>query len=679
MTTLSPRWSVHLRMRIPIQICGLLLLLGCGDYQLFGKDESNRGRDSDTNTPNTGDDETWPKTNGEWCNGEDDDGDGLVDEEFPDTDGDGIADCLDEDCDVRVPEASEVSVEDTCAAHGGVPPEQPWAVKMEWAWRSASHDFEFKNVFTPPVVGSLNDDNFDGRVDEDDIPDVVVVASAGELESPVGVVVAFDGSTGEEHFIYEGIYAIGGVAVADVNGDGRPDILAFDDTYRPILIDGQGKLIWRSETRVYSVAPQVTVADLDADGVVDVIADNVRLNGLDGSVINWYPVSASMEFRMPAVGDVDLDGQQEVIIGNSLFEPDGKRTWTAPVQGAWGHWNAIMDADGDPYGEIAMVADGRLLIIEHNGEVIVDIAAGNDHPGAPCVADFDGDGDPEIGWASNNQFNMHELDGSVIWSRPVNDGTGLLATCSGFDFDGDGQMEVLYGDNETLFFFDGRTGSVLYSHAGHASTTIWEYPTIADVDGDGAAEVLVASNAIFSDGWTGVTVLGHLHDQWMVGGPNWHVHDFMVTNVNDDGTVPVRPIPPWQVYNMYRARPAERMLWVDLQMFVIDACFTGCKAGGLAKFAVQAVNTGSNNTQTGIEIAMYARSGDQLELLDVQLFQNRIAAGRTSETLVFEVPVTSLGTDGVVFRVDDDGGGNERHEECDETNNEAEWRDIPCE
>ena len=653
-------------------------LMGCGDYNLHGKGGVHGGIDDIPAAPNTGDESIWPKTNGEWCNGEDDDGDGLVDEEFPDTDGDGIADCVDDDCDVRLAEGSEVVVDDTCAANGGVPPENPWAIKMEWSWRAASTNAAMSNVFTPPLVGSLTDDNSDGLVDDNDDPDVVVIASGGDIEEP-GILVVLDGSTGLEHFIYEGVYPMGGIAVAEVDGDGRPDILAFDMDLKPILVSGDGVLKWTAHKSVLSRIPQVTVADLDADGVVDVVADTMRLKGTDGTLLNWFPVPGAIEFRIPAVGDVDLDGQQEVIIGNSLFEPDGSRTWIAPVQGTWGHWSAIVDVDGDPYGEVAMVADGRLLVMEDDGEILVDVEAGNDHPGAPCVADFDGDGDPEIGWASNNQFNMHELNGDVIWSRPVKDSTGLLATCSGFDFDGDGRMEVLYNDNETVFIFEGRSGSILFSHAGHASTTIWEYPTIADVDGDGSAEVLVASNQFFGSGWSGVTVLGHLDDEWMPSGPNWHVHDFMVSNVEDDGTVPIRPTPPWQVYNMYRARPAEADLWVDLQAFVVDACFTGCKEGGIAKFAVQVVNTGTNNSMTGVHVSVYARSGDKRELLETQFLDVRVPAGHSTDAVLFIVPVEELGTDGVVFKVDDDGAGNQRHEECDETNNEAEWVDIPCE
>ena len=68
-------------------------------------------------------------------------------------------------------------------------------------------------------------------------------------------------------------------------------------------------------------------------------------------------------------------------------------------------------------------------------------AAGTGQPGPPCVADFDGDGQAEIAWASSSLFNMFELDGSVLWTRSVTDASGLAA-CSGYDIDGDGAYEV---------------------------------------------------------------------------------------------------------------------------------------------------------------------------------------------------------------------------------------------
>ena len=271
---------------------------------------------------------------------------------------------------------------------------------------------------------------------------------------------------------------------------------------------------------------------------MDVIADTIRVRGTDGAILNWFPVPSAIEFRIPAVGDVNLDGIQEVVIGNSLFSPDGKRKWTAPVQGTYGHWSALVDANEDPYGEIVMVADGRLLVLEHDGSVLVDVPAGNDHPGAPCVADFDGDGAPEIGWASNNRFNLHDMDGTILWSRAVQDGTGLLATCSGFDFDGNGEMEVLYNDNNRIYILEGKTGAVLffgqspclYDHMGIPNHCRYRQRWVRR----GTRRKQYALRSWL--GWRSL-VLGHARDQWMQSGPTWHVHDYMVTNIEEDGTV----------------------------------------------------------------------------------------------------------------------------------------------
>ena len=64
---------------------------------------------------------------------------------------------------------------------------------------------------------------------------------------------------------------------------------------------------------------------------------------------------------------------------------------------------------------------------------------------SPNFADFDGDGDAEIAWASSSQFNMFELDGSIKWTQYVVDASGL-ASCSGYDINGDGAYEVLFAD-----------------------------------------------------------------------------------------------------------------------------------------------------------------------------------------------------------------------------------------
>lgn len=591
----------------------------------------------------------------------------------------------DRTCEVQTTEAQELSVDRSCAPDGGEPIDDPWRVSEGWSWRGAWWDLDSVNVFTPPLVGRVTDDDLDGRVTEADPPDVAFIAFDLEFEDDEGGrgrLWLLDGTTGAAHWSFDDVYPLGGLAMADLDGDGRNDLVTYDLDRRVLAIDADGEVLWRSTESVSNQIPMITVADLDGNGMVDVIADTVRVSGRDGRVLNPYRVSSALAYRMPAVADVNLDGRAEVLIGDTLFRADGTKLWQrVGFTGSWGHWGAILEADDDPYAEVAMVADGRLEIIEHDGSVKFSVPSGNDHPGAPCVADFDGDGEAEIAWASNNRFVLHELDGTEVWVARVADNSGLLATCSGFDFDGDGAMEILYNDNTSVYILDGATGAVRYSNPGHASTTIWEYPTIADIDDDGAAEILVASNTLNGfTGWAGITVLQHEPDQWMPAVPSWPTHDYTVTNVLQDGAVPMQPEASWQLYNVYRARPGTgRPLAIDLRATVTDVCFAGCDPDDEVKVAVQVWNAGTENSAQGVHVALYTVDGDRRELVGVQRLPRRIAGGWVSETVVFELTASEVGPDGFEVRVDDDGGGNELHpDECDETNNFGIWAEVPC-
>lgn len=583
-------------------------------------------------------------------------------------------------CTVAEHDAQPLESDRTCSADGGEPIEDPWNVRAAWAWRGVWWAPDSIHVVTPPAVLRVTDDDGNGRVDEVDPPDVAFISFDFEQEG-TGILWLVDGYSGDVHWYVEGVNALGGVAVADIDADGRAEIVTYDADRHVVAYDHDGQLEWRSDLGASSRVPMLTVADVDADGMPDVIADTMRLSGRNGSVLARFAVPSVLDMRMPAVADVDLDGQQEIVLGDALYRADGTKVWSRTgLQGPFGHWSAILEADDDPQAEIAMIAAGQLEILDHDGTVKFSVPSGNDHPGPPCVADFDGDGDAEIAWASNNRLVLHELDGTEVWARKVLDATGLLATCSGFDFDGDGAMEILYNDNINMYILDGKTGAIRYFNGDHASTTIWEYPTIADIDGDGAAEVLVASNTLngFS-GWSGITVFEHENDQWMPAGPAWPVHDYTGTHVLDDGTIPRKPEYSWQTTNTYRARPASNEPAVDLQVAVTDVCFDGCDGGDYARVAVHVWNAGTENSASGVPIALYTRDGERLELLQVHRLRRRVAGGWVSGTVVFEVPASSVGPGGFVVRVDDDGGGGQVHpEECDEDNNETQWEGSPC-
>jgi outer membrane protein assembly factor BamB len=650
----------------------LLMTAGCQEYGVNPHDDDATAPDGDDGTGTDGYD-TGIFRDGEFCNGEDDDGDGEVDEGFRDLDGDGIKDCVDGDCTVRTPEGYATEIDWSC---GGSPPEveEPWNAVIEWQWTGLPTDASMAEVTTTPVIGNLTDDNFDGIINELDIPEIVVVAF--DDDELTGHLLVLDGETGTELWWDEGYTAFGGPALADIDGDLVTDIVAFDIAGYVVALDNTGGLIWKSAIPVSTDYPQATVADVDGDGRAEVIADTLLLDGRTGKLLANFPISSTIAYRMPAVADLDLNGTAEIIIGNNVYAPDGTRLWGSTQLGTYGHWSVILDVDGDAQGEVVMIGGAQMAAFDPDGTKLWQVGVPQ-QVGPPCAADFDGDGYPEIGWSSGNSFNLHELDGTQIWTRPVVDDSGLSG-CSGFDFDADSVYEIVYSDEHTLMILDGETGSVRFSQTGHASGTIWEYPTVGDVDGDGSAElVLVSNNRWAISGWAGVTVFGHADDEWPRSGSTWHVHDFAVTNVLPNGVVPAHPIPSWQVHNLYRARPWDDEAGVDLQGIITDVCFTGCVNAAKALVSVQVINTGNIDSKAYVPLSLFSvYEGGALELLDVMVIEEPLQAGWVTDAMVFEVPAHSV-AEGLLLRVDDNGSGGQVQHECDEENNDAEWLDSP--
>jgi hypothetical protein len=295
------------------------------------------------------------------------------------------------------------------------------------------------------------------------------------------------------------------------------------------------------------------------------------------------------------------------------------------------------------------------------------------------VADFDGDGAAEIAWASSNVFQVAELNGTLVWSKTINDYSGLAA-CSGYDIDGDGVYEILYADQDTFYIFDGSTGATNFSQTGHASGTLWEYPSVADIDNDGSAEIVIGSNNYWMSGWSGLTVFGHNGSGWMKSGPTWHTHDFAVTNINPDGSVPATPTPWWQTYNVYRARPAVDTAATNLAPVFIDVCAASCEDGGLVEATVVLENDGGTDSAEDVMVSLYADDGGVLTLIDQLVRPGLVSSGTSTDSLTFTFTAEQLGADGLRVIVDDDGtaSGVGEQDECDESDNEDGWTDPVC-
>lgn len=606
----------------------------------------------------TGEDDTAAPPDEE-CDGVDNDGDGEVDEGFPDDDGNGRADCQDIDCPaLTLGIAGNIPVLAECEGTSSGIVTDPWDAAIEWQYTSAG-----SGVIVMPAVGNITDDNGDGAIDERDTPDIVFTTWSSNT------LVALDGDGSGEIFEVSGYDGQGGVTIADVDSDGVPDIIAIATGYRIAAVDNTGTAKWTSAAFGMMAYPQPTVADLDEDGMPEVIGDVGVVNGEDGSTVATLG-GLTNSWRTPVAADLDQDGEQEIILANKVFDSSGSTKWSNAGNGS-GNFAAVADVDGDNGGETFFVSNGTAYLHDDDGSVITSFAVpGGSIPGPPCMADFDGDGEVELAVPNSTQISVFEVDGAKNWSATMQDNSGL-AGCSGYDVDGDGAYEVLFADEIAFRIYDGTTGTILYENRNHASGTVWEYPVIADVDNDGSAEIVVADNG---GAWKGITVFGHSGSTgWPKSGTTWATHDFAVTNINADGSVPVTPDASWLTYNVFRARPAvDDPAVSDLFPHITDVCVADCAYGPVA-VAVQVANQGGSDVSAGAVLNLYA-DDDMGERLVATYTLPVIPAGTKLDGIEFELTAADVGAFGWIVRVDE----GDEFGECDETNNDERWLDALC-
>jgi len=80
----------------------------------------------------------------------DDDGDGVVDEDFGDVDADGVADCVDDTCALGSVVAGEVPRSEVCSGTATVT--DPWTTRATSVWATLSTDAQVESIAQTPLV-----------------------------------------------------------------------------------------------------------------------------------------------------------------------------------------------------------------------------------------------------------------------------------------------------------------------------------------------------------------------------------------------------------------------------------------------------------------------------------------------------------------------------------------------
>ncbi len=393
------------------------------------------------------------------------------------------------------------------------------------------------HVLSTPMVADFRI----GRApDEPARPSIVAVFDDGEdgnSEEPTGVIRILDGATCAQQAELGSLQLVSHSsppAIGDLDGDGRPEIVAYKAggglvAFRYDEGAGAWAVMWRSTTDGTTPFDPTgsgwagpSIYDLDDDGVPEVLRGGMVFDAtgrlIDGSSLGMLPYGSGI---FAVVADVDADGAAELVAGHGVWQwSPAARTWTpeAYSSGGTAAGHVALADFGDYPGaaswpasahEVAVVSTGTVRVQTLDGTIVfgpVAIPAGG-NGGPPTVADFDGDGRPEVASAGASAYAVFDLDctpspiggcasgrtDGILWSQRSQDASSNVTGSSVFDFEGDGRAAVVYGDECFLRVYDGTTGDVIFSQS-RSSCTWYENPVIADLDGDFNAEIVIGDN-----------------------------------------------------------------------------------------------------------------------------------------------------------------------------------------
>lgn len=329
-----------------------------------------------------------------------------------------------------------------------------------------------------------------------------------------------------------GIYTTGArpfdIAIGDVDGDGRPDIVSGAQARTSVMLNQHepGDLFVTFRPTVFYTAGTdtrgVALADLNNDGALDLLSAAYGVDSLgvqygngDGTFGAISLLPSGDGARLIASGDFNDDGWVDVAITNqlgntvSVFLNDGAGALLPATHSSTAGAPSIIkvgDIDGDGDLDLVMLCNGARVVqtFVNNGSggfAIGTITAIGMNPSDMALVDLDGDGDLDAATTDrgSNVVSILSNDGSGSFLRTTIAVAGAPSRIGAADVTGDGLLDLLITtvspqDRTNVYRGDG-TGTFVPDTSFLNSPSGLLDIEIVDLNGDGAPDLAAASNS----------------------------------------------------------------------------------------------------------------------------------------------------------------------------------------
>ena len=333
---------------------------------------------------------------------------------------------------------------------------------------------------TSPISAVAYDFNGDHNLD-------LAIANSGSGD--VSILLGRGDGTFAAPVNYPAVAGVASLALGDFNGDGKVDLAAGGGKTLSILF-GNGDGTFRAAGNLaLSISPTALApGDFNKDGRLDLAVTDlsggtvsILLGDGTGKFSAEYDYVAGYEPASLFAMDLDGDGNLDVLIGTG--HPD----ILAP--------NQYSDTLTAFFGR----GDGTLI-----GPPTYPTGAGIDGVHSMALADFDGDGKPDLAVAAGDVWILLSRGGGsfktpVRLAMPASNNSSASAdTLAAADFNGDGKQDLVVGTafgNGVYVFLGNGDGTfqapVQYTTGGNVTSV-----AVADFNGDGKLDIAACGYAV---------------------------------------------------------------------------------------------------------------------------------------------------------------------------------------